>query len=164
VNYEKIALWSQVVSSVLFAVIVLRLFTTYLLPAIARAQARKNREIEQAERERDEARADVRRAEAEVVSARADAERIAVDAKMYAQRERDRIVRESQESAALAVRNAEGELARSRAGASAEVRTRLVARALEIARASARGTIDEATDARLIAGVAPASTNGGSRA
>lgn len=155
-NYERIAVGSQLVSSILFAVIIIVLFQKYLLPAIARVQQQKNHEIERTERERDEASAEVGRAEAEVARARGDAEQIRVEARAFAQRERDRIVREATEAAALTVHNAEGELSRSRATATLDFRARLVARALEIARDSARSSLDIAADRRLISEVARA--------
>ncbi|MBV8363034.1 MAG: hypothetical protein JO193_00555, partial [Candidatus Eremiobacteraeota bacterium] len=49
-NYEAIATWSQVVSSVLFIGVLVWLFRRFLIPLVMAAQKAKNDEIALAER------------------------------------------------------------------------------------------------------------------
>jgi len=56
-NYQSIAQWSQVASSVLFLGVLVWLWIRYIQPAVLAAQAAQNARIAEAERHRDEAKA-----------------------------------------------------------------------------------------------------------
>ena len=55
--YLEIAIWSQVVSSIVFIGALVFMWFRWLLPLFMAAQARSNRQIAEAERHRDEAKA-----------------------------------------------------------------------------------------------------------
>jgi F-type H+-transporting ATPase subunit b len=150
VSYQQIALWSQVVAAIVFAAIVVWGFRKFIVPAIAAATAAKNEEIAQNERRRDDAKRQVALAQAEVVEADRDAssirERIAHDA----EREAQTVVAEAKVEAERLIRNANGELARSRVAARDNFRIELIEKALNAARHEAKSRIDAGADAKLV--------------
>lgn len=147
--YESVAIWSQVVASILFIFVLVYLWARFLAPAVLASQARKNAELAEAERRRDEAHDRASIATSEIASAEADAEAILARAQGDASRLHDRIVSEARAEGERLARNAGGELERSRAVARDELRAELLERALVIARERA-ATIDPATNKRLV--------------
>lgn len=149
-NYEAIALWSQVVAAVAFAVIVVVGFIKMITPAINSATAAKNDEIHENERRRDEALRDLEAAREELSRAKTDArsigERIRHDARVEAQD----IIVEARTDADRMIRNARGELARCRAAARDHLRIELIEKALNLARQSASQRIDARVDTMLV--------------
>ena len=55
--YISIAIWSQVISSVVFLAALVYMWSRWILPVVMTAQDRSNRQIAEAERHRDEAKA-----------------------------------------------------------------------------------------------------------
>ncbi|MBV8601076.1 MAG: hypothetical protein JO359_05860, partial [Candidatus Eremiobacteraeota bacterium] len=68
-NYDAIALWSQVVAAVAFAAIIVWGYRKYLIPSLQAATEAKNEEIAARERRRDEAKQAVETARAKVEEA-----------------------------------------------------------------------------------------------
>jgi len=124
-TYIKIAVWSQVVASILFVVVLVFLWRRYLTPAV------------------------VETARATVAEAERDARSIDARAQSDARALRERIAASAAAEAERLVRNAEGELERSRAAAREALRADLVAKAVAIARHGAKN-VDRTTDRRLI--------------
>ena len=149
-NYEAIALWSQVIAAVIFAAIVVWGFIRFITPAINRGTAAKNEEIRENERRRDEAVKQVELARAEVEGAKADAEQIRRRIEHDARREAEEIVAEANAEAQRLVRNAHGEYERQRLAARDKLRIELIERALAEARKKAAAQIDSPTDVRLV--------------
>ena len=82
-TYEAVAVYSQVVASVLFIIALAYIWVRFVAPAVVASQARKNGELLESEARRDRARAEVEEAQAELDSADADlriAARVAPDA------------------------------------------------------------------------------------
>lgn len=150
INYEAIALWSQVIAAVLFAVVVVFGFVKYITPAIEKATAAKNEEIRESERRRDEARKEVEAARAALAQATEDGKRIGERIRHDARKEAQDMVVEANADAERLVRNARGELARCRVAARDRLRVELIEKALNNARAIAAQRIDSATDGRLV--------------
>jgi len=150
--YEQVALWSQVLGRVGFLTIVVWCWFRFVTPAVIVARDRKNAELLEAERRRDAAKTEVEAARRELEIAGADAAAIHARAERDALRTRERIVSEAAVEGDRVVRNAGGELERSRLAARERLRGELLARALEIARESARQVGDE-TDRRLMSDV-----------
>ena len=158
--YEAVAVWSQVVASLLFIVVLVYLWNRFVTPNIVGARNRKNAMLAEVEKLRDDARAGVDRARAEVVDAEASAVAIAVRAQTDAQRLHERSLADAKIEGDRLIRNAEGELARGRAAARDELRASLVAKALAIARA-ASAQLDDKTNTRLVDEAVGAARNSG---
>ncbi len=150
---REIALWSQVVSSVLFFFAVIYLFVRFVLPAIARQQEAKNAEIADNERRRDRATELAAQAERELTEADVAAASILERGARDALHERERIVAEATAEGERVVRNAQAELGRARYAARDRLRAELIERALDVARQTAASRIDGETDRTLIDGV-----------
>ena len=151
-NYEAIATWSQVVSSVLFIIVLIWLFRRFLIPLIMTAQKAKNDEIALAERRRDDAQAKLEALHARTGDAQADAKAIAERALAQANREREAALAQSKEAGERVLHNAQGELERARAAARARLRAELAAGALTLARSEAAERIDTARNAKIVSG------------
>jgi F0F1-type ATP synthase membrane subunit b/b' len=147
--YEAVAVWSQVVASILFLFVLVYLWQRFIAPAVLSAQASRNAELAEAEARRDAVRAEAEAAAQEVASAEADAVAIAARAESDATRLHERLIAEARAEGERLMRNAGGELERSRAAASAELRGDLIVRAMEIAR-SAAASLDAATERKLV--------------
>jgi F0F1-type ATP synthase membrane subunit b/b' len=147
--YESLAVWSQVVASVLFLVALVAAWIKWIAPAVLAGQARKNAELLESERRRDEAKAGAERAQAEIAAADADALAIRERAEADARRLHDKIVADGLAEGARLMHNAEGELERARVAARDRLRTDLLEKAMEIARRSA-SALDSATNERLV--------------
>lgn len=151
-SYEAIALYSQLLASIIFLLALLWVWVKLIQPAVLAAQENANRQIAQAERHRDEARARLDALQGEIERAKGDAQAILARAAQQAQLERERTLAEAREAGERALRNAQGELARARVRARAQLRDELLERALELAREQAAGRIDASANARLVDG------------
>jgi F0F1-type ATP synthase membrane subunit b/b' len=149
-NYEAIALWSQVIAAVVFAAIIIWGFIRFITPAINHGTAAKNEEIRENEQRRDEAVKQVEVARAEVERAKADAEQIRRRIEHDARREAEDILAEANAEAQRLVRNAHGEYERQRLAARDKLRIELIERALAEARKKAAAQIDAPTDLMLV--------------
>jgi F-type H+-transporting ATPase subunit b len=149
-NYEAIALWSQVIAAVVFAVLIVLGFVHFITPAINRSTQLKNEEIRENERRRDEAVRAVEEARAELARAQADGQRIRASIEHDAQREAAMIVAGAHSEAQRLIRNARGEMERERLAARDTLRVELIEHALNAARKEAARRIDAATDAMLV--------------
>ncbi len=149
-TYERIALFSQVVSAILFIVVMVFIWIKYIQPAVLVAQERHNRQIAEAERHRDEAKAALDALQGEIGGAQSDAEAIKQRALAQAEREHDAAVAEAKAAGERAMRNAQGELGRSRAAARTQLRTELLDKALEVARGEAARRVDAPINAQLV--------------
>jgi F0F1-type ATP synthase membrane subunit b/b' len=148
--YVEAALWSQVVSAVLFMVVLVWLWFKYLQPAILAAQERNNQQIAQAERHRDEAKATLEMLRDEIGGAQRDAELIRTRAEAQAKREYDATVAEARDAGERAAHGAQAEFARALASARDRLRVELLDKALARAREDAAQRVDEKTNARLV--------------
>ena len=148
--YEHLAQWSEIVGGFAFVAAAVLLFQKYIAPAVRGIQIAGNADLVEAEHRRDALKAEVGKARAEVEAADRDARAIKARAEADAGRERDRLLSEAKADGERAVANARGELARARLAARAHLRTELIGRALEMARATAAGRIDAAANARLV--------------
>lgn len=149
-NYEAIAVYSQVVGAVFFAAAMIFIWVKFIQPAVTAAQEANNRLIAEAERHRDEAKAALDALQGEIAAAERDAKAIKTRAGALAQSEIQKAAAEAREMGERAVRNAQGELARSRAAARQRMREQMLESALEQARAEAARRISAPVDARLI--------------
>jgi F0F1-type ATP synthase membrane subunit b/b' len=150
VNYESIALLSQVVSAFLFIAALVFIWVKYLQPAVLAAQESHNRQIAEAERHRDEAKATLDALQGEIVAAQSDSSAIGARARTQAQREREAALTEARASGERAVRNAAGELDRSREAARKQLREELLEKALGVARSDAAARVNRAVDTGLV--------------
>ncbi len=161
--YDALALWSQVIGSIAFIIVIVWLFVRFVAPAVVASQERKNAELAEAERRRDAAGEAVEVARRELQTASGDADAILQRAGADAVREREHILREARAEGERVVRNAEGELGRSRGAARDRLRSELIAQALRIAREAAAG-VDPAANARIVGGIINQIERGGSGA
>jgi len=150
VNYEAIALWSQVVAAVVFAALIVVGFVKFIQPAITRSTQNKNEEIRENELRRDDAVRAVEEARAELARAEADAVRIREAIELDAQREAATIVAGAHSEAQRLIRNARGEMERERRSARDKLRIELIENALREARKEATQRIDQKTDVALV--------------
>ena len=147
--YQQLAIGSQVVAAILFLVVLVWLWMRFLSPAVAASQARKNAELADSEKRRDDAKAEIETARGEVATAENEVRAIASRAQADATRLHDRIVADAKADGERVVRNAEGEVDRSRAAGREQLRDELLERAVRIARRAAEN-VDDATNRRLI--------------
>jgi F-type H+-transporting ATPase subunit b len=151
--YEMLARWSQILGALAFIAVLVYLFRKFLAPAVESAEAAKNAEIEEMERRRSVAQADLETARSETADTAARAASIRERGEHDAASERERILAEARADGERSLQNAEGELVRGRASANERLRTRILERALEIAREGAAKRVDAATNERIIASV-----------
>jgi F-type H+-transporting ATPase subunit b len=147
--YEGLAVWSQVVASLLFIAALVYGWMRFLSPAVLKAQEAKNADLLEAEKRRDAAKERVEAAQREVERASEDARAIVARSNRDASELRARIVAAAHAEGQRQVKAAEGELDRSRAAARDALRADLLARAMKIAR-DAASTLDDDTNRRLI--------------
>jgi F-type H+-transporting ATPase subunit b len=148
--YLQIAIWSQVVSSIVFIAALVFVWSRWLLPVFLSAQERSNRQIAEAERHRDEVKAALATLRAEIETARHDAELILQRATEHAEHERESLLNENTDAGERALQNAAKEIDRARATAWQRLRDELVVRALRLAREDASRRVGPAVDERLI--------------
>lgn len=149
-SYVQIAIWSQVISSVLFMGVLIWLWFKFIQPAILAAQDRQNKQIAEAERHRDEAKAMLELLRNDIESARRDAELIKSRVDAQGAREHDAILAETREAGDRSVRDAQAEFGRSLAAARDRLRAEILEKALRRARAEAAHRVDKTIDARLV--------------
>ncbi|MGH7714975.1 MAG: ATP synthase F0 subunit B, partial [Vulcanimicrobiaceae bacterium] len=146
-NYEAIALWSQIVAAVVFAALIVIGFMRFLTPTIARMTAAKNDEIRESEKRRDEAVERVQAARSEIAEATTDAARIKEHIERDARREAAIIVATAHSEAQRLVRNAHADYERSRASARDRLRIEMIDKALAAARKTVLARVDEKAEA-----------------
>ena len=149
-NYEQVAIWSQVVSAPLFLLVLLWIWIKWIAPAVLVAQGAHNQKIAQAERHRDEAKAALDALRHEIEGANHDAELIAKRASAQSAREREATLTQAREAGERAFRNAQGELDRARAAAREQLRTELLDKALASAQREALQRVDSALNTKLV--------------
>ncbi len=149
-NYEAIALWSQVVAAVVFAALIVIAFIRFLTPSIEHMTAAKNDEIRQNEKRRDEAVQRVNAARAEIAEAATDAARIKESIERDARREAAIIVATAHSEGQRLVRNAHADYERSRVAARDRLRIEMIDKALAAARKTVLARIDEKAEATLV--------------
>jgi F0F1-type ATP synthase membrane subunit b/b' len=152
--YIHLALWSQVVSSIIFIGVLVFIWIRWITPVVLAAQERSNRQIADAERHRDEVKGALDALHAEIETAKHDAQLIADRAAGRAEHERELLLKEATEAGERALTDASRELERSRAAARHRFRDEILARALDLAREEAKARVGPETDARLIEGFA----------
>ncbi len=162
-NYQAIALYSQVASSVLFLVAMIWIWMRFIQPAVLSAQQAKNAQIAETERHRDDAKAALNALQGEIDGARRDAEAIKSRAQAQAQAEREAVLREAREAGDRTLRSAQGELARSRAAAREQLRDELLEQALSQARAQAAQRVNDTVNERLVVSFVNNLEHGGAR-
>jgi F0F1-type ATP synthase membrane subunit b/b' len=148
--YIKIAIWSQVVSSVVFLGVLVYIWSRWILPVVMAAQARSNQQIAEAERHRDEANAALQTLREEIEGARHDAKLIEQRVSERTDHEREALLQETTEAGERALAEAGRELERARAAARQRLRDDLLENALRLARQDAARRVDAALDARLV--------------
>ena len=149
-DYDAIAKWSQVGGFVLFAVATVWVFMKFLTPAIRTAAANTNNRIAEGERHRDEAKAAVEKLRGEIDGAKHDAVLIRERGEEAGRREATAIVAEAREAGERSLRNAQGELDRSRVSAREKFREELAQKALNLARGDAADRVDASVNSRLV--------------
>jgi len=150
VSYDVIALWSEVASALLFIVAIVLVWKKYIQPAVLVAQQAQNAKIAEAERHRDDAKAALETLRIAIADAQTDAQAIRARARAQAEAEYRRTIAEAEAAGERTVRNARGELERSRSAAAEQLRVDLVDRAAAYAREEAGRRIDRALNGRLV--------------
>ncbi|MFY9779791.1 MAG: hypothetical protein WAJ85_04685 [Candidatus Baltobacteraceae bacterium] len=158
--YQSLAIWSQVLGSVAFVVVLVWLWVRFVNPAVVASQERKNSELAEAEKRRDETKEEVEVAQREVLAADGDVLAIRERAQLDARRVYERIVEEARSEGQRVVRNAQGEMERRRTAARERLRAELFEKAIAIAREGA-GRLDDATNERLVGEVVESIERGG---
>lgn len=149
-NYEQVALYSQVASAVLFVLVMIWIWVKFIQPAVLSAQQNQNATLAEAERHRDEAKKVLDSLQGEIDSAKRDADNIRRRVEAQAAAERDVAINEAREAGDRTLRNAREELGRSRAGARDQLREELASRALQLARNEAQHRVDGKVNAALV--------------
>ncbi len=148
--YFEVAVWSQVVSSMVFIAVLVYIWKRFVMPVLLAAQERSNRVIAEAERHRDEVKGALTALHEAIESARRDAELIESRAGDHAEHERLTVLREAGEAGERAVAEAGRELDRARAAARQQLRDEILQRALALARDEASQRIGPGVDARFV--------------
>jgi F-type H+-transporting ATPase subunit b len=148
--YLRIALLSQVVSSIVFIGVLVYMWFRWIVPVVITAQERSNAQIAEAERHRDEAKAALQALHEEIESARRDAALIEQRAGEHAEHERLALLRDTQGAGERALTDAGKELQRARAAARSRFRDEILGRALTLARQDAKQRAGPALDAVMV--------------
>ena len=148
--YIKLALWSQIVSSVVFIAVLVFMWVRWIVPVVLAAQERSNRQIADAERHRDEVKGALEALHAEIETARHDAQLIVERAASRAEHERELLVKEAGEAGERTLADANRELERARAAARQRLRDEILAQALDLAHDEAKARVGPELDARFI--------------
>jgi F-type H+-transporting ATPase subunit b len=149
-NYEEIAKWSDVISWAIFMGVIVWLWIKYVQPAVNAAQRKSNEQIAAAERYRDEAKAAIETLHGTIAEAEADAERIRERGRSQGQHEAETIVEEAKTGGERTLRNAQGQLERSRTAARAGLRAQFASKALDLARKQAADKVDVGLNNKLV--------------
>jgi F0F1-type ATP synthase membrane subunit b/b' len=148
--YLQIAVWSQIVSSIVFVGVLVFMWFRWIMPFVMSAQERSNRQIAEAERHRDEVKGALEALNAEIDTARHDAQLIAQRAASRAEHERALLLKESSDAGERLLADAGRELERARAAARHQLRDEIVENALRLARDEATARAGPDVDARLV--------------
>jgi F0F1-type ATP synthase membrane subunit b/b' len=148
--YLQIAVWSQIVSSIVFIAALVYMWFRFLLPVFMAAQQRNNLQIAEAERHRDEVKSALDVLRREIETAQHDAELIKQRATEHAAHERQVVLNEANEAGERALRDAQRELERALAAGRRQLRGELVENALRLAREEASRRVGPALDARFL--------------
>jgi len=148
--YITIAIWSQIVSSVVFLGVLVFLWFRWILPVVLAAQERSNKQIAEAERHRDEVKAALEMLRREIETAHHDAELIEQRVAARIEHERQAALEEANEAGERALTDARRELERALAAGRRRLRDDLVAHALSLAREDANRLAGPALDARFV--------------
>lgn len=148
--YIHLALWSQIISSIVFIGVLVYMWFRWIMPVVLAAQERSNRQIADAERHRDEVKGALETLRSEIETARHDAELIAQRAASRAEHERELVLKEATEAGERALADASRELERARTAARYRLRDEMLARALDLARDEARARVGPELDAAFI--------------
>jgi F0F1-type ATP synthase membrane subunit b/b' len=162
-NYEAIALWSQILSAILFIIALVWIWFKFIQPAVIVAQRNANAQLAEAERHRDEAKAQLESLRGEIGKAQQDATAIRQRVEAQAKAECEAIVTEARRAGEHSINNAQGELARSRVAARERLRDELLDQALTLARAQAEQRVDERVNRELVSSFLSTLEHGGSR-
>jgi len=149
-NYEQIAVWSNVACALLFYVVIVWMWLKFAQPAVLAAQANTNKQLAESERHRDEAKASLEVLRGEIEGAERDAAAIRARSLEFANHEREAALAEAREAGERALRNAAGELDRARAAARETLRTELLEKALDLAKTDATARVDAGLNAKLV--------------
>ncbi len=149
-NYDLIAMWSQVISSIVFLVVLVWLWIRFVQPAVIAAQEANNKAVAEGERHRDEAKAALDELRTAVADAERDAELIRKRGEDAGKREFEATVADANESGERILRNARGELERALVAAREQLRQDLAGKAFVVARADAERGMDRAVNERLM--------------
>ncbi len=149
-NYEAVALWSQVASAILFILVLVWMWFKFIQPMVLQSQEKANAQIAEAERHRDQAKAELESLRGEIDNARRDAVAIKQRVDAQARAECEAIVLEAQRAGERSISSAQGELDRSRAAARERLREELLDQALTLARSQARQRVDAGKNAQLV--------------
>lgn len=148
--YLTIAIWSQIVSSVVFLGALIFMWLRWILPAVVAAQERSNKQIAEAERHRDEVKAALEMLRREVETAHHDADLIEQRVAARVEHERQAVLEETTQAGERTLEDARREFDRALAAGRQRLRDDLVARALGLAREDATRLADPALDARFV--------------
>lgn len=148
--YVKIALYSQIVSAIVFIAVLIYMWLRWILPVVMSAQERSNKQIAEAERHRDEARDALTTLRGEIDGARRDAGLIVERAEVHARHEREATLAQATTAGQRQIREAEGELDRARGVARQRLRDAMIAGALQLARTEAPERLGAAGERRLV--------------
>jgi len=149
-NYEAVALWSQVLSAILFIILLVWAWMKYLQPAVLHAQENANAQVAEAERHRDDAKALLESLRGEIENAHRDAAAIRQRVEAQAKAECEAMLTEARNAGERSIANAQGELGRSRAAARERLRDDLLDQALTLARTQAQQRVDDRVNRELV--------------
>lgn len=148
--YITVAIWSQIVASVLFLGVLVFMWFRWILPVVLAAQERSNEQIAEAERHRDEMKLALEMLHREIETARRDAERIGERVTARVEHERQAMLDEATQAGKRSLEDAHRELERALAAGRRQLRDDLVERALHLAREDATRLAGPALDARFV--------------
>jgi F-type H+-transporting ATPase subunit b len=148
--YLLIAVWSQIVSSIVFIALLIYMWIRWIMPVVLSAQERSNRQIAEAERHRDEVKGALEALRQQIATANHDAELIAERASTRGEHERELLVKEATEAGERVLADAGRELERARAAARLQLRHEILQRALGLAREDAARRVGPNLDARFV--------------
>jgi len=148
--YFHIAVWSQIVSSIVFIAVLVFMWERWVMPVVLAAQERSNRQIADAERHRDEVKGALEALHAEIETARHDAQLIEQRANARAEHEREALLKEADDAGERVLTEAGRELERAIAAARQLLRDQMLERALGLARSDAAQRVDPDLDTRVV--------------
>ncbi|MDH2908727.1 MAG: hypothetical protein HKL92_05390 [Candidatus Eremiobacteraeota bacterium] len=148
-NYELIAVWSQVVCFFAFAAVAVWIWQKAVTPAVASAQEAQNQRLAELEARLAKMEAEREEARAAAVRAKEEAKLIVGRVGELVAREREKYLAEIRSEGERELHSAEGELDRARHAARERLREETLAGALAIARERAVAGMDESAERAL---------------